>query len=124
VAADRHACEVHDQVGALSEAHQEPVVVVGGQVDRCGEEATLVADGPDLHTGDLLEVQNQETRLAAVEKPESIAPLVNGEEWPRVPVGHDHVAEELRIPDRGELPCRNQTMDDAVEESLGVGIEQ
>ena len=59
VAAHRHAGEVHDQVGALSEPHQEPVVVVGGQVDRCGEEALLVADGPDLYARDLLEVQNQ-----------------------------------------------------------------
>ena len=68
VAAHRHVGEVHDQVGALGQPHQQPVVVVGGQVDRGREEAALVADGPDLDAGDLVEVQDQEARLAAVQE--------------------------------------------------------
>ena len=41
---DRHVGEVDDHVGALGQAHEEPVPVVGGEVHRRGEEAALVAD--------------------------------------------------------------------------------
>ena len=53
VVADRHVGEVDDQVGPFGQAHQQPVAVGGGQVDRRGQEAALVADLPDLDAGDL-----------------------------------------------------------------------
>ena len=49
-----HVGEVDDDVGPLRQAHQQPVAVVGGEVDRRGEEAALVADLPDLDPGMLL----------------------------------------------------------------------
>ena len=99
VAAFRHVGEVHDQVGALRQTQQQPVAVVGGQVHGGRQEAALVADRPDLHTRDLAEVQDQEPRLAAIEKPEPVAAALDGVEWPCVAVDHDRVAEELGVPD-------------------------
>ena len=52
VAADRHVREVDDQVGPLGEAHQQPVAVDRGEVDRRRQEAALVADLPDLDPRD------------------------------------------------------------------------
>ena len=102
VAADRHVREVDDDVGALGEAHQEPVAAAGGDVHRGGEEAALVADLPDLDAGDVREVEDQEARLAAVEEAEPVAPLLDDLERPGVAVDHDRVAEELGVPDRRE----------------------
>ena len=76
VVPDRDVREVDDHVGPLGEAHQQPVAVIGGQIHRRGEEAALVADLPHLHPGDAAEVEDQEPRLAAVEKAEAVtAPL-------------------------------------------------
>ena len=55
----RDVREVHDDVGALGEAHQDRVAC-GGDVHGRGEEAALVADLPDLDAWDLREVQDQE----------------------------------------------------------------
>ena len=120
----RHLAEVDDQVRALGQPHQQLVAVVGGQVDRAREEAALVADGPDLDAGDLAEVEDEEARLAPVEEAEPVAPLLHGLERPGVAVDHDGVAEELRVPDRGELPHRDVVLGKTVEEGPRVGVEQ
>ena len=44
VVAGGHVGEVDDEVGPFGQAHQQPVAVVGGEVDGCGEEASFVAD--------------------------------------------------------------------------------
>jgi putative drug exporter of the RND superfamily len=67
-----------DQVGPFGQAHQQPVSVGGGQVDRRGHKAALVADLPHLDVGDGVEVQDQEPGLAAVQEPQPIAPLLDG----------------------------------------------
>ena len=81
--------------------------LVGGEVHRRGQEAALVADLPDLDAGDVAEVEDQEARLAAVEEPQPVAALLDRLERPGVAVDHDHVAEELRVPDRRELAVRD-----------------
>ena len=124
VVAQRHVGEVDDQVGPLGETHQQPVVVVGGEVDGGGEEAAFVADRPHLDAGDLVEVEDEEAGLAAVEDPEPVAALFDVQEWPGVAVDDDHVAEELRVPDRREVGVGNVRAGDAVEEGAGVGVEQ
>ena len=53
VVAHRHVGEVDDQVGSLGQAHEQPVAVGRGEVDRRGQEAALVADLPDLDAGDV-----------------------------------------------------------------------
>src|SRR5215207_8886900 len=53
-----------------------------------------------------------------------VAALLNGEEWPRVAVDHDHVAEELGVPNRGKLPLGDEVTDDSVEELTRVGVEE
>ena len=47
----------------------------------------------------LRELQDQESRVTAVEKAEAIAPLLDFEIGPRPAVHYDRVSEELRIPD-------------------------
>ena len=124
VVADRHVGEVDDQVGPLGQAHQQPVAVVGGEVDRGGEEAALVADRPHLDAGDLVEVEDEEPRLAAVEDPEPVAALLDGLERPGVAVDDDHVAEELGVPDRRDVGVGDVRAGEPVEERPGVGVEQ
>ena len=75
VVAGRDVGEVHDDVGTLGQAHQQPVAVVRGEVDWRGQEPALVADLPHFDAGDLREVQDQEPRLAAVEEAEAVAAL-------------------------------------------------
>ena len=58
--ADRDVGEIDDQVGALGEADEQPVAVVGGEVDRRREESALVADLPHLDPRDVAEVEDQE----------------------------------------------------------------
>ena len=124
VVPDRHVGEVDDQVGPLGQAHEQPVAVVGGEVHRGGEEAALVADRPHLDAGDLVEVEDEEPRLAAVEDPEPVAALLDGQERPGVAVDHDHVAEELGVPDRRDVGVGDVRAGDPVEEGPGVGVEQ
>ena len=71
---------------AFGQAHQQPVSVHGCDVRRRGEETALVPDLPDLDAGDLIEVENQEAGLAAVEEPEAVAALLDVQERPRVPL--------------------------------------
>jgi hypothetical protein len=47
--------------------------VVRGEVGRGVDEAALVADDPGLDAGGVAEVEDEESRLAAVEEPEPIA---------------------------------------------------
>ena len=124
VVAQRNVGEVDDQVGTLGQAHEQTIAVGRREVHRRGQETALVADGPHLDTGNLVEVQDQEARLAAVEEAEAVAPLLDGLEGPGVAVDHHHVAEELGVPDRRELAIRDEVADDAVEEFTGIGVEQ
>jgi hypothetical protein len=127
VVPDRDVREVDDHVGALGEPHQDPVVVVRGDVHRGSEEAALIADLPDLDAADLVEVEDQESRLAAIEEPEPVAPLLDDLEWPGVAVDHDGVAEELGVPDRREAlhpTFRDERPDEAVEVGPSVRVEQ
>ena len=124
VAARGDVGEVDDHIGAFGQAHEQPVAVVGREVDRRGEEAALVPDLPGLDARDPAEVEDEEARLAAVEEAEAIAALLDGEEGPGVAVDHDRVAEELRIPDRGERPFGDEVPHQPVEERARVGVEQ
>ncbi len=127
VAPHRDVGEVDDEVSALGQPHEKPVAVGRGQVHGCGQEATLVADGPDLDTHDVGEVEDQEAGLAAVEEAQPVAALLDDLERPRVAVDHDRVAEELRVPDRGEVRVRDEARvlrRGAVEELAAVGVEE
>jgi hypothetical protein len=124
VASSGNVREVDDQVCPLRQAHQHAIAVVGSEVHRCREEPTFVADLPHLDPWDVVEVEDQEARLAAVQEAESVAALLDLEERPRVPVHHDRVSEELGIPDGRERPDRNVGVDDSIEELARVGIEQ
>ena len=121
---DRHVREVHDQVGPLGEPHQEPAGVVGGQVHRRSQEAALVADLPHLDARDGAEVEDEESRLAAVQEAEPVPALLDDLERPRGAVRDEHVAEELRVPDRRELADGDVVADDLIEERPRVGVEQ
>ena len=96
VAADRHVREVDDDVGALGQAHEDPVVVIRRDVHRRRQEAALVADLPDLDARDLVEVEDQEAGLAAVEEAEPVAPLLDDLERPGVAVDHDACCRRTR----------------------------
>ena len=107
-----------------AEPQQEAAAVVGRHVHRRSEEAALVADLPGLDARDAGEVEDQEPRLAAVQEAEPVPALLDDLERPRGAVRDEHVAEELRVPDRGELAGGDVVGDDAVEERPGVGVEQ
>ena len=124
VVPDRHVGEVDDQVGPLGQTHEEPVAVGRGQVHRGGEEPAFVADRPHLDAGNLVEVDDEEPGLAPVEQAEAVAALLDGQERPGVAVDHDHVAEELRVPDRRDVGVGDVWAGDAVEERPGVGVEE
>ena len=117
-----HVREVHDDVRTLGQAHEQGVAR-GRHVHRRGQEATLVADLPDLDTRDLCEVEDQEPGLAAVQEAEPVASLLDGLERPGVAVDHHRVAEELGVPDRRER-ARGEVPDDPVEELAGVRVEE
>ena len=124
VVAHRDVGEIDDHVGALGQAHQQPVAG-SREVDRRREETALVADLPDLDTRNVGKVQDQHAGLAAVQEAEAIATLLYGLERPGVAVDHDRVAEELRIPDRREAHVsRDKRADDRVEELPCVRVEQ
>src|SRR4029453_7477572 len=93
-------------------------------VHRRSEEAALIADLPDLDAADLVEVEDQESRLATVEEAEPVAPLLDDLERPGVAVDHDRVAEVLRVPDRQELTIRDERPDEAIEVGSGDRVEQ
>jgi hypothetical protein len=59
VAADGDLAEVHNEVGSLGETEKQPAPVERRQVDRRRQEATLVADDPDLDAGDGPEVDDE-----------------------------------------------------------------
>src|SRR4029077_8468302 len=88
------------------------------------QEATFVADLPNLYAWDVAEVEDQEACLAAVEEAQAVPPLLDDLERPGVAVGDDHVAEELRVPDRGELAVWDVGAHQAVEELTRVGVEE
>ena len=106
--------------------------LVGGEVHRGGQEAALVADLPDLDARDVAEVEDQEARLAAVEEAEAVAALLDGLERPGVAVDHDHVAEELGVPDRrnsvsgmyGARRCPSKNARRVRVEERAVGVER
>jgi hypothetical protein len=123
VVADGHVGEIDDHVGSLGQTHQQPVGVIRREVDGSCEKSALVADLPRLDPGDAAEVEDEEPRLAAVKKPQSVAAPLDSEERPRAPVDHDHVAEELRIPDRRELAIWDVVLDDAVEERTRIRVK-
>jgi hypothetical protein len=103
IAPHRHVGEVDDQIGPLGKAHQQPVAVSGGEVDRGSEKPTLVADRPDLDARDLAEVEDEEPGLASVEETEPVAALLHGQVRPGRTVGDHHVPEELGVPDRRDV---------------------
>src|SRR4030095_4578743 len=94
--------EINNHVGTFSEPHEQ-LIAQGSDIDRRSQEATFITNLPDFHAGDLAEVQDQEARLAAVQEAEAVAALLHLLERPGVAVHHDHVAEELRVPDRREI---------------------
>ncbi len=98
--------------------------MVGSQVDRRSQEAALIADHPHFYAWDLVEVQDQEARLAAVQEAQAVAALLDGLEGPGVAVDHHHIAEELRVPERRDVSIRNERPGDAVEEGARVRVEQ
>ena len=120
----RDVREVDDEVDSLGQAEDDPVVVVGGEVDGTGEEPTLVADNPHLDARDPGEVEDEEPGLAPVEHPEPVAPLFDVEVRPCAAVDHDGVPEELGVPRRGDVGVRDVGTLDAVEEGAGVGVEE
>jgi hypothetical protein len=95
------AREVDDHVRALGRPEQH-VTTELRQVDRLREKASLVADLPRLGAGHRAPVEDEEARLAAVEDPKPVAALLDCEVRPARAVDDDHVAEELRVPDRRE----------------------
>jgi 1,2-phenylacetyl-CoA epoxidase PaaB subunit len=68
VIADRNVGKVHDHVGSLGQTHQQTASVISRQVYRRRKETTLVSNLPHFNSGDVAEVQNQESRLATVQK--------------------------------------------------------
>ena len=123
VIAPGHVREVDDHVGAFGQAHQQPIAALG-DVDGRRKEAALVADLPDLDPGDTGEVEDQEARLTAVEEAEAVSPPLHIEVRPGVAVDHDHVAEELRVPDGRDVGARDVRTGVPVEEEARVRIEQ
>ena len=124
VVAQRHIGEVNDHVGALGRTHEQLAAVERRHIDWRGQEATLVADLPYLHAGDVAEIQDQEARVAAIEEAETIAPLFDIEEGPGVAIDHDAVAEELGVPDRRDIGVWDVRPSDAIEEGARVRIEE
>jgi hypothetical protein len=68
VIADRNVGKVDDHVGSLGQSHQQTAAVISGEVYRRRKETTLVSNLPHFNSGDVAEVQNQESRLATVQK--------------------------------------------------------
>jgi hypothetical protein len=124
VVPDGNVGEVDDHVRPLGETHEEAVLVVRREIHRGGEEPAFVADLPHLDAGDTAEVEDQEARLAAVEEAEPVATLLDLEERPRVAVDHDHVAEELGVPDRRDVAVRDIRTGDPVEELAAVRVKE
>ena len=84
VVAERHLREVHDEVGALREAQEQPVAVRRGQIDRRGRNPPSLPICQTSTPGIPVEVEDQEARIAAVEEPEPVAALLDVQERPGV----------------------------------------
>ena len=98
--------------------------LIGGEVHRRGQEAALVADHPHLDAGDMVEVQDQEARLAAVQEAEAVAALLDCQERPGVAVHHDACCRRTR----GSRSARDRypgcMAPDPVEERARVRVEE
>ncbi len=120
----RDVGEVDDHVGALRGGEEEPAGICLHHVVGGGEQAAVVADLVDEHSGDRREVEDQEARVAPVEQAQPVPALVHGVEGPHPTVDHQGVAEELRVPHRGDTALGHERALEAVEERAGVGVEQ
>ena len=120
--------EVDDHVGALGRAEQQLL-----DLHRGGQEAAVVADLPERHIAS--HPQDQEPRVAAVQEPEPVATPLHLQIWPGGAVDDDRVAEELRVPDRGDVARatagrvghkRDPQLRaiESLEEGAAVGIEE
>ncbi len=98
--------------------------MVRGNVDRRCQEAALISNLPDFHTGDVSKVEDEETGLAAIQEAEAVAALLDVQEWPGVAVHHDHVTEELGVPDRRDIAIRDEWSSEFVEEIARCRIKQ
>src|SRR5215208_7864813 len=128
LAARRDVREVDDHVGALGRAEQQL-----RQLDGRGQEAALVADLPQRQP--VGQAQNQEARVAAVQKAQAVAALLHVERGPGGAVDDDRVAKKLRVPDRRDVARaaagrigheRDLQLGrvEALEEGAVVGVEQ
>ncbi len=61
VAPHGYVREIDDHVGPLGQTHEQPVVVIRGDVHGRGQEPTLVSDLPRLDPGNVAEVEDEET---------------------------------------------------------------
>ena len=103
--ADRDVAEVDDHVGPLGGAHQQPL-----ELHRRGQEAALGADLPERQV--VLQLQDQEAAVAAVQDPEAVAALLDVEVRPGGAVDEHRRAEELRLPDRRDVAPRRRLLAD------------
>ena len=122
VVAERHVREVDDDVCPLGGRHQQ-TVSGGRDVDRSGQEPTLVADLPDLDSRDRTEIENQEARVAPVQEPEAVASLLNGLERPRVAIHHIVLPKNSGF-QIGEMSVNGLYGPRLIEEGARVRIEQ
>ena len=77
--------KIYNYIGTLRKSQQNLAPVNSVDVDRSRQVAAFRANLPDLHPG-ITELQDQETRVATIEEPQSVAPLLDVMEWPRVAV--------------------------------------
>lgn len=70
------------------------------------------------------DLEDQVPRVASVEKPETVAARFNSKDRPGTPVGHHRVAEELGVPDRGDVTVRDVGAPESVEGNASGRAEQ
>src|SRR5207249_9023627 len=86
--------EINDDVGPFGRPYQQAI-----ELHRRGQEAAVGANLPEWQSVSS-QFQDEESRVAAVDEAETIAPLLDVEVRPCSAVDHHGVAEELRIPNR------------------------
>src|SRR5215207_151637 len=98
--------------------------MIRGEIDRRGQEAAFIADLPDVHAWDVSKIQQQETRVASIQEAESITSLFNCLEGPGIPVHHDRIPKEFRVPDRCYITLRDVGSGDPIKEFARIRIKK
>lgn len=116
--AGSEACEFDDHVGPRRRRQKKLL-----QPDRGAQVAAIASDQPHLNSR-IAELEDKDTRIAAVQYPQAVAARFDRAVRPSPPVHHHAVAEKLGNPDRRHVAGRNIGPAEAIEEKARLRVEK